>query len=259
VVFQVKLMGSPAMKRRLGGADVIHWSTAQQDIRNELQTYFAARRDFNLASLVGDMVAKVRYYPASHAADITILLSRESLLRHDDRIDPCLTGMCVQVELLDAFGELLPSHYHLRDLDVVIVTEEDIPPKTTAGLNNCFFRTESTIDHDDLRFRSGAEVAIYDELCKRSLLFFPNAAAVLCRGLGRKEKREPDFLICHKGKWGILEVMGDAYHKNAAKDHERARLFKLAGVLCVEFFSADDCINSPSWVVDKFLSILSQH
>src|SRR5262249_19143437 len=134
----------------------------------------------------------------------------------------------------------------------------DDPEKTNVvGLNNCYFKTETTIEHDELRFRSSAEIAVYDDLSRRNILIFPNAAAVL--GGRKKEKREPDFLICERGKWGILEVMGDEYHKNAAKDHERARLFKEAGVLCVEFFNACDCERNPRAVVDKFLAILRQH
>jgi hypothetical protein len=126
------------------------------------------------------------------------------------------------------------------------------------GLNNCFFKTESTITHDELRFRSPAEVAIYTELKKRELLFFPNAAAVLG---GTGEKREPDFLICHKGKWGILEVMGESYHTavNAVKDHDRARLFKQHRLLCIEFYPAARCEKEPSVVVDSFLTVLASH
>jgi hypothetical protein len=84
-----------------------------------------------------------------------------------------------------------------------------------------FFKTDTTIEHDQLTFRSRVEIAIYDELARRKLLFFPNAAAVL--GGAKALKREPDFLICDRGRWGILEVMGDQYHKNAAKDHDRGR------------------------------------
>jgi hypothetical protein len=122
------------------------------------------------------------------------------------------------------------------------------------GLNNCFFKTELTIEHDELHFRSVAEVAVYDELKKRKLLFFPNAAAVLG---GTNEKREPDFLVCHRGKWGVLEVMGEMYHTNAVKDHDRARLFKEHGLLCVEFYSAKKCHEDPASVVDHFLEILT--
>lgn len=124
------------------------------------------------------------------------------------------------------------------------------------GLNNCFFKTEDTIEHDDLHFRSVAEVAIYDELKKRKLLVFPNAAAVMG---GTKEKREPDFLICYEGRWGVLEVMGEKYHINAVKDHDRARLFKDRGLLCIEFYPAKRCYTEPATVIDHFLGILAKY
>jgi hypothetical protein len=136
--------------------------------------------------------------------------------------------------------------------------ETDLNPTQEIGLNNCFFKTEQTLQHDELRFRSKAEIAIHTELSKRRLLFFPNAAAVL--GGERPVKREPDFLVCFEGRWGILEVMGDSFHNSstAAKDHERARLFKGHGVLCMEFFSAAECAQDPKAVVDRFLGILSK-
>jgi hypothetical protein len=124
----------------------------------------------------------------------------------------------------------------------------------TVGLNNCFFKTETTIEHDGLRFRSPAEIAIYDELKKRKLVFLPNAAAVFgCAGM----KKEPDFLICSKGRWGILEVMGKEHHNEttAVKDHERARLFKEHGIICIEFFPGGRCLLKSSDVVDEFLQL----
>ena len=104
-----------------------------------------------------------------------------------------------------------------------------------VGLNNCFFKKERTIEHDELRFRSKVEIAIYEELKKRNVLFFPNAAAVF--GTTEQEfgervlKKEPDYLICLNGKWGILEINGDDFHSGIAKttkDHERSRAFKSA-------------------------------
>jgi hypothetical protein len=128
-----------------------------------------------------------------------------------------------------------------------------------TGLNQCFFKTEKTILHDELRFRSPAEVAVYEELKTRKILFFPNAAAVL--GGAKSEKREPDFLICHRGTWGVLEVTGETYHTptNAPKDHARARLFQKHGLLCVQFYPAKRCESEPGKVVDEFLEILATY
>ena len=129
-------------------------------------------------------------------------------------------------------------------------------PRHEVGLNNCFFLSDRVIKHDELGFRSPAEISIYDELKKRRLLFFPNAAAILGES---GKKREPDFLICHKGKWGVLEVMGQTYHTDAVKDHDRARLFKEHGLLCIEFFPANRCEGRAAKVVDEFLSLLEGH
>ena len=127
-------------------------------------------------------------------------------------------------------------------------------------MNNCFFKTDKTIICDELRFRSHSEIAIYKELKTRNVLFFPNAAAVL----GQQEpgmvlKREPDFLICFQGKWGILEVAGEPYHSGAStsKDHDRSRLFQRYGLVFVQFYDSKQCLSDPAGVVDDFLHLLS--
>jgi hypothetical protein len=147
-------------------------------------------------------------------------------------------------------GYHAPVGYYTRKID-----RPHIP---APGLNNCFFPSDSVRLHDRLRFRSRGEVAIYEELKKHAVLFFPNTAAVL----GQTDmKKEPDFLICSGGKWGILEVNGDAFHtaQNATKDHDRGRLFKQLGVLCIEFYDADRCLSDPAGVVRDFLAILARH
>jgi hypothetical protein len=156
-----------------------------------------------------------------------------------------LTGVRWAVSICGIKGELT-------------AVESSAPAYPDEGINNCFFRTESTLLHDDLRFRSPAEIAIYEELTKRRLLFYPNPAAVF--GGKSRKKKEPDFLIFTRaGKCGILEVMGATFHTNAAKDHERARLFKKFGILCVEFFDAERCNQNPEHVVDEFLKILGRY
>jgi hypothetical protein len=138
------------------------------------------------------------------------------------------------------------------------LAESPAPAYPEEGINNCFFKTERTLLHDELRFRSPAEIVIYEELTRRRLLFFPNPAAVF--GGKNPTKKEPDFLIFTRaGKCGILEVMGATVHTNATKDHERARLFKNFGILCIEFFDADQCSKNPAAVVDEFLALLNRH
>ena len=135
-------------------------------------------------------------------------------------------------------------------------------PATESGLNNTSFKVEHTIAHDELRFRSRSEIAIYDELKRRDVLFFPNPAAMLGRVPPEAvERREPDFIVCHRGKWGLLEVSGEPWHSGAistAKDHDRSRLFQHYGLVCVQHFDAARCRHSPADVVDEFLLLLAK-
>ena len=132
-------------------------------------------------------------------------------------------------------------------------TAEELPPSI---INNASLADTNIVVYDGLRFRSKTEIKIYEALKKRRVLFFANSTAVL----GQKNtKREPDFLVCQDGRWGILEVMGEPYHPSATamKDHDRARLFKNYGLHVIEFYDANRCYNHPDDVVDEFLNLLS--
>jgi hypothetical protein len=160
----------------------------------------------------------------------------------------------VQFEMyLDAFGRFFGL-------------STDSPVPEALGLNNCFFKRERATLHDELWFRSKGEVAIYDELKQRDVLFFPNPAAVLGTSgaeYGQQVKKlEPDFLICCKGKLGILEINGDSFHSGlvkTTKDHDRARLFNCYGVYFVQAYDSERCKNDPVGVIDEFLMLLSNH
>ncbi len=108
-----------------------------------------------------------------------------------------------------------------------------------------------------LRFRSESELRVAQALDRAGVLFLPNCKARLGPA-NRRENREPDFLICAEGKWGILEVDGEPFHPPArtVHDHERARLFKAHGVRVVEHFDAATCYRDPDGVVRQFLELL---
>jgi hypothetical protein len=136
----------------------------------------------------------------------------------------------------------------------------------TVGLNNAAFYRETTILHDDLRFRSKGEMAIYEELKRRDVLFLPNPAAVFGTSAleygAKVERREPDFLICFRGKWGILEINSDDFHSGivkTSKDHERARRFNHYGLFFVQAYDLHKCKTDPVGVVDEFLKLLANH
>jgi hypothetical protein len=109
-----------------------------------------------------------------------------------------------------------------------------------------------------LRFRSRSEVAIAEALDRAGVLFLPNCRARL-GAPPQRENREADFLVCHHGRWGILEVDGEPFHpaSRAAEDHARDRVFRLEGISVVEHFDAEECRHSPDDVVHRFLEILT--
>lgn len=109
-----------------------------------------------------------------------------------------------------------------------------------------------------LFFRAPVEIAIAKSLDKHQVLFLPNCGARL--GLpGSREYREADFLVCYEGKWGILEINGDTFHTNSAKDHNRSRLFKMHGIRVFEAYEAKRCIKYPDIIVQEFIELIKKN
>ncbi|GFE72270.1 hypothetical protein [Chroococcus sp. FPU101] len=122
----------------------------------------------------------------------------------------------------------------------------------------CFSRKEKNpIIYNEMKFASQTEVRIAQELENTKVLFFPLPLAVRAEtGKIYEDHREVDFLVCHEGTWGILEV---SHHPNRyEKDKEKDAWFKQSGILCIEHYSAEKCYNSSKKVVHEFLSILSK-
>jgi len=114
------------------------------------------------------------------------------------------------------------------------------------------FRDSPKILHDGLSFRSKTEIKLYEALLKKGLLVLPLPLAVLGR---QRRYKEPDFVVCYKGKCGILEIHGDKWHppETAAQEHERRREFINLGVNIFEIFDAERCWRDPDGVVNDFL------
>jgi hypothetical protein len=113
--------------------------------------------------------------------------------------------------------------------------------------------------YNEMRFASKSEIRIAQELEARRVLFFPLPLAVRSdTGAAYMDHREPDFLICQEGVWGILEVsfhQPERYEKDSLKDI----WFKKSGILCIQHYTAEKCFNYPSEVVDEFLQLLAMH
>ncbi len=111
---------------------------------------------------------------------------------------------------------------------------------------------------NSLFFRSQSEIRIAEALDRAQVLFFPNCRGRL--GVGTRENREADFLICRDGKWGILEVDGEPFHppSRTVQDHARDRTFREHGIRLVEHFDATKCYEKADEVVRQFLSLLER-
>jgi hypothetical protein len=133
------------------------------------------------------------------------------------------------------------------------------PPSIRPVSNQAIFTfsDSSKITHAGLNFRSKTETRVFDALIKKGLLVLPLPVAVMGSS---KNYKEPDFVICFKGKVGILEIHGDEWHppETAADEHERRREFTKLGVSVYEIFGADRCWRDPDGVVSDFLQALAQ-
>ncbi|MDJ0579834.1 hypothetical protein [Crocosphaera sp.] len=103
-----------------------------------------------------------------------------------------------------------------------------------------------------------AELAIARELDTRDLVFFPNSKA---RTKINKSSYIiiPDFLVCCKGKWGILQCDHESTHPYAAEDHKKDRYFRIHGVKVIERYDYEDCVKNAKNVVDQFLNLLDKN
>ncbi len=112
---------------------------------------------------------------------------------------------------------------------------------------------------ENLAFRSASEIRIAKVLDQRGVLFFPLCKGRLNTPAGRGN-REPDFLVCSQGKWGILEVDGEPFHppSRTVIDHQRDRLFHDHGIRVIQHYDATECYESPDKVVDGFLGLLAK-
>jgi hypothetical protein len=166
-----------------------------------------------------------------------------------------------------AIQSVLPSWFHVGHFGVTGALVELDPDWRTElleiargkGVHNQGRWAKAPRVWNNLNFRSESEIRVARALDGAGLLFVPNCAARLNSPEGRVN-REPDFLVCFDGKWGILEVDGEPFHPptRTAEDHERDRLFKSHGIRVVEHFDATECYESAGAVVTKFIDILAR-
>lgn len=179
----------------------------------------------------------------------------------------CDGGHPVTVAIREAIAATLPGYLHLDDL-IVRAELVDVDPGWRRRLleaargdrvHNQAGGNGATHVWHGLRFRSHSEMTIAQALDRAGVMYLANCLARLGPPPDRLT-READFLVCHDGRWGILEVDGEPFHpaSRTAEDHERDRLFRLQGVSAVEHFDAGECRRDADGVVRRFLEVLGR-
>ena len=114
--------------------------------------------------------------------------------------------------------------------------------------------TYRSLEWKGMIFRSKSEIKIAKTLDHRGIFFIPPTRVRLNAGKADRQSRELDFVICHEGKWGVLEVDGPFHVREA--DAERDGLLKAHGIASIQRFPSERCYQEPQAVVDEFLSRL---
>jgi hypothetical protein len=180
----------------------------------------------------------------------------------NDQSDP------IYGQVMTAIVAVIPQGFHFWELNVRAELLSDLGPDWQtellellrgASIHNQAVNADNAKTWNGFRFRSVTETHIADALDRAGVLFFPLPKGRLNGPRGRVN-REPDFLVCKDGKWGILEVDGAPYHppQRTVQDHERDRLFLDHGIRVAQHFDATDCFATPDKVVNDFLRLLEK-
>jgi hypothetical protein len=167
-------------------------------------------------------------------------------------------------DIEDSIREVAPFYirfitFELKAQEVFNGWREEFATSVILGTANqavFTFKNIPKILHEGLYFRSKTEIKIYNELVNRGLLVIPLCVTVLG---AHNNYKEPDFIVCKDGKWGILEVNG-SFHTplTSAEEFERRRKFTSLGVRVYEIFDAKRCYNETARVVDEFIAELGR-
>jgi hypothetical protein len=158
---------------------------------------------------------------------------------------------------LDVYLGKLTAKAELIEIDPEWRTELREVARGRGILNQVALAETPIRTWNNLKFRSQGEVRIAEALDRAAVLFLPNCSVRL--GLvGTRRNREPDFLICHEGRWGVLQVDGEPFHPPArtVHEHEQDRLFHNHGIVLVQHYDATRCYEHSDEVVNEFLGLL---
>lgn len=167
-------------------------------------------------------------------------------------------GISLKKALEAAIGSPLAIDVTMAPLDIDLDWRARLLAEieTETPLNQNSF-AKSFMVWNSIRFNSEPEIKVAQALERAGVMYIPNCL-VRAGSPGAMVSRFPDFLICYRGKWGILEVDGQKFHVGrATEDHERSRIIERhGGITYLTRFDYQRCLNDPDGVVRDFLEIL---
>jgi hypothetical protein len=183
------------------------------------------------------------------------------IVRNNDQVKATIVQAFNAVLPRDVFVEHITSRVPLTDFDSSWRSKLTRAIEDKEALNQGIpIKDGHILRWENLNFRSPNEINIAKALNEYEVFFLPNCMARFgSPTLSMRKNREADFLVCYDGKWGIIEVDGETYHTNAARDHERDRLFRSHGIRVIERYTAEQCAKEPQSVVRQFLALLKKN
>jgi hypothetical protein len=148
-------------------------------------------------------------------------------------------------------GPLSEAHFCVNDSPAKKNSDE----KTTTESKSREIHNK-TYQWNGWQFASKAEVKIAAALDRAGVLFFPNAQGRFSSSNGR-ENSEAGFLICHRGKWGLLIVKDSRSHFKPIADDERSHLYLNQGIHLITDYDATECMEQSDRIVEDFLNNLN--
>jgi very-short-patch-repair endonuclease len=262
------LSGAYMSEANLSGADLSYADLSGADLSYaNLNEAYLDCANLSGANLSGANLTRANLNEASlSGANLTGANLFETDLSYVDLSEVKLDGTILAYEKLSEELEQenldLKEKLLLLDIQFENLVEREVEKRLKA---NQGIKAKKSLIWKGMRFRSKPEREIAIVLDEIGVMFFPLPSGRVMTEEGMKT-REIDFLVCSRGKWGILECDGGLWHTfnsitkgqapSAALDHKRDNDFNRHGQWFIKRFTDEECKANPHNVVRQFLDML---
>ena len=126
------------------------------------------------------------------------------------------------------------------------------PPVELVRHQGDLYPGPGPFEYEGVRYRSRTEIRVAEVLDAANVLYMPLPTAVR-----HHQKYEPDFVIIHVGRIGVLEVDGPHHTPmTRAREDARATWLYQSGVRLVQHVAVADIDRDVEGVVKNFLALL---